>query len=153
MAHAFDRERVYECWPDLRPLTERHWREIAHYQDIPLNVSEYLYDAMERAGRFRLYTVRSDGILVGYAGFFVTRSTQHADSLQAVQDVLFLVPELRGRKVGLEFITWCDERLREEGVQVVYHHVKHTHNFGPLLASLGYESIGTVWGRRLDVER
>jgi hypothetical protein len=38
--------------------------------------------------------------------------------------------------------------LVEDGVQVIYHHVKCAIDFGPLLKVLGYEQVETVWAKR-----
>jgi lysylphosphatidylglycerol synthetase-like protein (DUF2156 family) len=57
---------------------------------------------------------------------------------------------LRGHALGAAFIDWCDQQLRAEGVQVVSHHVKLAHDFGPTLARLGYEHVEAMWQRRLD---
>ena len=99
----------------------------------------------------RVFTARTSvGSLAGYCIFFVRHNLHYSTSLQALQDVLFLAPEMRGCGTGLMFLAWCDERLREEGVQVVYHHAKVALDFGPLLTKLGYERIDYIYGRRLD---
>lgn len=145
------RERVAEVWDEMQPLLVAHWDEIAHYHDIPLNIDREGYEAVERAGALRIFTVRADGQLVGYAVFVVRRNMHYLDSLQAVQDVLFLHPAWRRANVGRELIEFADEMLRRDGVQVVYQHVKLAYDFGPLLERMGYERIETIWGRRLDL--
>jgi len=145
----FDQEKIRGIKAELEPLLYAHWREIAHYQDIVLNPSWDMYFQMDESGFARMYTARTDdGALVGYAVFFVKHNLHYSDSLQAVQDILFIHPTHRG--FGAEFIEWCDKKLREDGVQVVHHHVKAAHNFGPLLKRLGYEMVERIWSRRLD---
>ena len=147
---AFAREPLADCREDLRPLLEDHWREIAHYQDIPLRPDWEAYTRIERDGGLRIFTLRDYGVLRGYAVFFVRWNLHYMTSLQAAQDVLYLDPILRGQALGAQFIAWCDEELRKEHVQVVYHHVKLSHDWGALLARLGYERVETIWSRRLD---
>jgi hypothetical protein len=100
-------------------------------------------------GTLRTFTARdADGVLTGYCVFFVRHNIHYASSLQASQDVIYIDPERRG--FGAEFILWCDQQLKEEGVQAVYHHVKQAHNFGPLLERFGYECVDLIYARRLD---
>lgn len=149
-AIAYGIERFPDAWPELKPLLELHWREIAHYLDIPLDVDEAFYRGVDAAGALRIFTVRAGGALVGYAVFFVKHNPHYQGSLQAVQDVLFLHPAFRNGSVGARLIRHADEQLRDEGVQAVYHHVKRAHNFGPLLERMGYELVDLIYARRLD---
>lgn len=136
---------------EARPLLEAHWKEIAHYPDIPLRPDRFQYLKMEDQGALRLFTIRDDAAaLVGYAVFFVRENIHYSTSKQAVQDILFLNPAHRKGRIGYRFISYCDEQLKLEAVQVVYQHVKTAHNFGPMLERLGYEPIDMIYGRRLD---
>ena len=137
------------------PLLRAHKDEIAHYQDIPLDVAEEKYLAMDLAGTLRVFTARVDDAtasldnkLVGYAVFFVAPNLHYRGSLQASQDILYMDPAHRGR--GLVFINWCDEQLRQEGVQAVYQHLKVEHDFGRALERLGYVFVDKIYARRLD---
>jgi L-amino acid N-acyltransferase YncA len=149
------RERVHDLWPELLPLLEKHYREIAHFQDIPLDVNQSAYERMEDAGTLRVFTARStDDVLIGYAVFFVHRNVHYSSSLQAVQDVIYVDPEQRGTYVGYELATFCDDELRKDGVEVVLHHVKRAHQaLGRLLDLLEYEAVETVYVKRLKERR
>lgn len=132
-------------------MLQKHWGEIAHFSDIELNVDWATYFKMQDGGMLRMFTAREqDGTLVGYAVFIVRYNPHYADSLTALQDVIFIDPGKRG--FGKKFIEWCDEQLRKEEVQLVVHHVKAAHNFGQMLESIGYELIDLMYGRRLDIE-
>lgn len=133
---------------EMLPLLVQHYMEIAHYPDIQLKVNFDAYVKLYESGCLKVYTARQDGVLVGYGVYVVRPNPKYSDSLQAVQDVLYIDPKKRG--MGGRFILWCDEELRKLGVQVVYQHVKLAHDFGPLLERFGYEAIETIWGRRLD---
>lgn len=149
----FQRESITtKLIDEMRPLLQSHFVEIAHYQDIPLDPDFSTYRSAEVAGLLRVFTARMPETyeLIGYAIFFVRFNLHYQASLQAVQDVLFLHPIVRGKMLGAKFISWCDEKLKAEGVQIVYHHVKSDHNFGPLLERMGYELVDYIYGRRLD---
>lgn len=146
----FQRETAAVTIPEMQPLLEKHWEEIAHFKDIPLEPDFELYKQLDMAGILRVFTARdeADNKMVGYAVFFVKKNPHYSSSLQAVQDVLFIDPSRRG--TGGRFIAWCDRELQTEGVQAVYHHVKQEHNFGPLLERFGYKCVDLIYTRRLD---
>lgn len=139
-----------DVWDDIQPLLAEHWREIAHFEDIPLNPRKDMYFRLDAAGKLRIYTARFDGKLIGYVVFVVDHDIHYADSVQAKQDVLFLHPDFRNAGTGFDLIEFADNQLRAEGVQCVYHHVKVAHNFAPLLATMGYEKVETIHVKRLD---
>lgn len=147
---AFSLEKYQDIYEEMYPLIQKHYKEISHYQDIELKIDNQMYFQMERVGALKAFTARLKGELIGYAVFFVRNNLHYSDSMQALQDVIFIDPTRRG--FGKYFINWCDMWLKDYGVQVVYHHVKDKFDFGPMLYSLGYEKIDIVYGRRLDRE-
>lgn len=144
------RESAHDVWSEIQPLILEHWEEIAHFGDIALAPREELYRFLQDSGKLYVFTLRDDGKLIGYAVFVVDFDIHYANSLQAKQDVLFLLPGYRNAGNGAALIGFCDAELAKAGVQCVYHHVKHAHNFGPLLAAMRYKSIETIHVKRLD---
>lgn len=145
----YQREAVADVLDEIKPLLELHWREIAHYQDIELDPD---YEFYRSTPAVRVFTARDSGILIGYGVFFVSQNKHYRQSKQAVQDILFVHPEYRGTMVGFRLIRFCDKQLKDEGCQVVYHHMKQAHQFGPLLERAGYELVDLIYGKRLDKE-
>jgi L-amino acid N-acyltransferase YncA len=130
-------------------LIRKHYEEIAKYKDIALDPDHETYHAIENAKNLRVFTARdADKKLIGYAVFFMRKNMHYKSSLQAVQDIIYIEKSRRG--FGQKLIKYCDDQLKAEGVQVVYHHVKTEHNFGPMLERQGYELIDLIYGRRLD---
>lgn len=137
---------------EMWPLLERHYKEISAFQDIPLKPDFEKYLLMEQAGSIRCFVARDDedGMkLIGYAVFFVHKNIHYSTSLQAVQDVLYLEKSSRGAGTGQLFVDWCDSQLRQEKIEIVYHHVKTKFNFGPMLEKLGYKHIENIYARDL----
>jgi GNAT superfamily N-acetyltransferase len=134
----------------VEQLLEAHYQEIAHFRDIPLAVDWEAYANVEGAGHLRIFTARIAGELVGYCAYFVNHNPHYKSSIQAVQDVLYLAPEHRGRTLGWRLIAYADEALAAEGVQAAYQHVKAAHPMDALLKRLGYELVDTIWAKRLD---
>lgn len=132
-------------------IMETHWREISAYDDIELAPNWALYEALERAGTLRAYGARCDGLLVGYAIFFVAAHPHYAGSLQATEDILYVHPEYRRGRVGIELVRYTERELKRLGVQVVHHHVKVAHPaLGKVLEHLGYNMVETIYSKRLD---
>lgn len=131
------------------PLLEKHYHEIAHYKDIELDPDFEQYEKLEQIGALRMFIARDEQeFIVGYAVYFIRHNIHYKSSLQALQDVLFIDPDKRG--FGAKFILWCDQQLKAEGVQIVYHHVKSAHNFGAMLERIGYRLVDLIYTRRLD---
>ena len=143
----FQRESVTKVIDEIKPLLEMHWREIAHYQDIELNPDWEFYLSVPSV---RVYTARMDGELIGYGVFFIGPNRHYKQSVQAVQDILFVHPSHRGGRTGYKLLAFCDSEAKAEGAQAIYHHVKAVHDFGPLLKRLGYETVDLIYARRLD---
>ena len=146
----FARESVATVLAEIGPLLQEHWQEIAQYPDIPLSPDLEQYHFAEACGQLRIFTARLKGELIGYAIYLIAPALHYSKSLQAKQDVLYLKPEHRKSFTGMRLITFADESLRKDRVQVVFHHVKAAHNFGPLLERMGYELSELIYSRRLD---
>lgn len=138
-----------KLFEEMAPLLQKHWEEIAHFKDIELDPDWEQYEKLEQVGVLRVFVARDhSGIMVGYAVFFVRHNPHYKKSLQALQDILFIDPTRRG--FGAKFILWCDEQLKSEGVQAVYHHIKAAHNFGHMLERLGYSLVDLIYTRRVN---
>lgn len=134
----------------LEELLERHYREIAHFKDIALDIDWDVYEGAEEMGKLRCFSARVGGDLVGYLGYLVNTNPHYKGSLQAVQDVIFIAPERRGLFAGSRLIAYADACLAQEGVQAVYHHAKAAFPMDSILRRNGYELVDTLWARRLD---
>ncbi len=141
-----------ELFEEMLPLLTLHYKSVAHFQDIEFSPDYQTYLKLAEIGMLRIFTAREEkgNALIGYAVFFVRPNLHYKNSLQAVQDILFIHPEARG--FGKRFIEWTEDVLRAEGVQAVYHHVKAKPdlNFSPLLERIGYTLVDLIWAKRLD---
>ncbi len=144
----FARETVGDCIDEAYPLLRRHFEELGVFKDRPLEPEISTYLAACQLGRFKAFTAREEGKLVGYAGFWVKPHPQQTSVMTALQDVLYMAPEWRGRGDGKRFVNWCDTCLNAEGIRAVFHEVRPENNFSPLLTSLGYEKFSEYYVRR-----
>lgn len=135
-------------------LVEQHYAEVARDKDIPLDIDVERYRKLADGGYMRIYEARLDGKIVGYATFIIDLNSHYRGSLQAVQDVLYVEPSARGRMIGPRLVSYCDDQLAREGVQVVLQHQKLAHPaLGVVLQRCGYEHSENLWVKRLDVPR
>lgn len=112
----FGRERIIEVFGEIKPLLEMHWVEIAHYPDIALDPDYDHYVQAERKDMLRIFTARLGHELIGYAIYFVMPGLHYRKSLQAQQDILFLLPQHRKGRLGLRLIRHADEQLDRKSV-------------------------------------
>ncbi len=149
---SFQREDFRTFYRDGLPLLEKHKDEISHFRDIPLEIDCDRYLALEEADALRIYTIRGEGRqILGYSVFIVGFNPHYQWSLQANEDVLYVDPQFRKGRLGIELIKQSEAALKEEGVEVVYHHVKLAHPaLGVLLERQGYQAIETIYTKRLE---
>lgn len=145
----YQRESVKDCYEESLPLLKEHWAEVDNLGS-PIDPDIETYLTVEEAGFIRVYTVRDNDSkkLLGYAIYFVRRANHFKNELHAVQDMIFIRKESRG--LNGDFIRWCDQQLKAEGVNVVFNNVKVAHDFGPLLERLGYTHVEQSYARRLN---
>jgi GNAT superfamily N-acetyltransferase len=150
------REPIAPLWDDLFPLLARHRAEVAPYPDWELAPDRALYDALDTAGRLRVFTVRgadaAGSHLLGYCILTVAPNPHYTAVLVAHQDVLFILPEHRQGGAGLKLLRHVETALRAEGVHCLAQRTKARPDLhlGPLFARLGYTEIDQVWLKRLD---
>ncbi len=145
----FKSETLATSLEEAKPLLYKHWDEIAHYKDIALDPDYEVYQKLEKNGMLQIFTARdAEGKIEGYAVFVLMYNPHYKKSLIAKQDIIYIDKQRRG--IGMFFIRWCDDKLKEMGVQVVCHHVKEKHNFGPALERIGYELQDLLYTKRLD---
>jgi hypothetical protein len=108
-----------------------------------------VYEALERPECLRLFTARVDGHLVGYCAYFVRRNMHYKSSLQALQDLVVMLPE--NSEALPDLIGFAEGELGAEGVQVIYHHASAAPSLdGAALERMGYEVLDHIWAKRFD---
>lgn len=146
----FTEERLTtELLEEVKPLLEKHWQEIAHFKDIPLDPDYDLYLKMQDLKMLRCFSMRDGNAqLVGYSVFVVRPNMHYRSCITATEDIIFVHPSARGH--GMFFIHWCDEQLKFYGVQVVTHHIKVNFDWSKALMRQGYEFTDKQLCKRLD---
>lgn len=93
-------------------VTYRHWQEIALDKDeVPLVIDWLALLNEERIGRFRVFTARLDGGLIGYISFRFFKPERYATTLYVTDDVFWMAPEHRKGLTGYKMLKAAIEAL------------------------------------------
>ena len=142
MSVEFVSEPFLLCWPELDPLTRKEYAEMYPdgFSGIPLDVSVDMLAALDAAGRLKTFTARVNGVLVGYALVVSTPGTITHKDLNCAQCIaLWLAPEHRRGRTGVQFITYVDRVIRDSGAQyVTFAVLPNSKSAAKVLQFLGY---------------
>lgn len=141
-------ETVDAAFDEIMPLVRLHAETIQMYEGAEPDPDLDRYRSCESAGILRVYALRHYGAMVGYAVYVVGHDPQYRSIAVAMQDSMYLMPAYRGR-YGMWFIRWCNERLKEDGVQYVRQSTTVQHDYSRVLERMGYHLAGSVYIRKL----
>ena len=64
-------------------------------------------------------------------------------------DVIYVVPERRGKGVTQAFLEYCENQLKVLGVKDLVVHIKHSRNWAPLASAMGFLATDTTFHKWL----
>ena len=144
----YKQEFLCTCLDDIKPLLKDHWEELALHQDeIKLEPDYDRYLQME--DKLKVFTLRDRGELVGYLIVIVDNHLHYASTLWATTDVFYLKPEYRNMSFGSTLLQFCEDCLKEDGVDVFMVGMKVHRPFEELVESLGYKPVELTYGKKL----
>ena len=142
----YQKENLSELRPELEQLLPGHWKEMARDQDyVPLNVAWAKYYALEAIGAIHMITARDRGELVGYHLTIVTPHLHSEDVLHGLVDYLYLLPEYRQGRNGINLIKFAEQDMISLGVKKIVTGVKLHHDHGIILKRMGYEPSDMIY--------
>jgi hypothetical protein len=127
--------------PDIESLIHAHWDEVALHKDqIKLDPDWEKYYALEDAGCLAVFCAYRDNVIVGYCIFILTTGLHYKNSMMALNDVVYIIPELRTGLgvVGMRMISAVEENLSRRGVDKITWHIKVEHDWSPMMVRKGY---------------
>lgn len=134
--------------PDAQKLLEAHWEEIAlNKTKIALNPDWEAYEALETAGKLKIFTARDDDKMIGYFVVIVGINLHYKDHVFAVNDILYLDQQYRKGRTGLKLIKFAEQCLRDDGVSVLNINTKVHKPFDSLMEYLGFNLIERVYSK------
>jgi ribosomal protein S18 acetylase RimI-like enzyme len=145
-------ETLVDIKDECQELIEAHWREIAVWQDIPLDPDWGVYQHVETAGMLVIYTVRNEtNQLVGYAVFFMRKHLHYKGHGWAANDILWVHPDYRDGKIGTNLVQFWEQDLQARGIHVVHVNVNVAHPaLGLVLRREKYKTIESGLEKRLN---
>lgn len=131
-------------------LLEQHWDEVATDKRLMVLDPDWVrYQELEDAGAILALTVLVGTEVVGYSVNLI-HSHIHYRSLKLCQnDVLFVTPAARKKRVGLALIHETELLARERGCHVVLMHCKPGTAMDVLMPRLGYRVQDIVYLREI----
>jgi hypothetical protein len=115
----FQVETLASTRDEALPLLDRHYEEIAQFKDVQkLDPDWEIYEALERAGRLWVMTVRDHDVMVGYMVMLINRALHYKTLLMATEDIHFLVPEYRKGMTGYLLIRKTLRAMKERGCKL-----------------------------------
>jgi hypothetical protein len=134
-----------ESWPaiigEAMPMLRLYWNtggEI-HGKEFPMEPDLDLAMGLHSSGRLRIFTARSDALLIGLNSFNVGPTLYRRNTMTAIALILYVLPSERRGSMGYRFLRETDSGLAEMGVKLVQYVPGATVDISPLLMRLGYK--------------
>lgn len=142
MQHISAQVETTDAIPEMWPLLQRHWDEIAlDKDDVPLDPDWDLYRTLESMGQLLIVTLRAQGVMVGYAVMFIRTEAHYRSTLCGRMDVFWIDPAYRGRMGGVRLFRAVEKELARRGVRRVFMGSKLHKDSSRLFVALGYRPI------------
>jgi len=145
----YQEEQIEDILEEMKPMLVKHWEELANYKDIrPLDVDWDNYIDLNRLLYIRVFTVRDNNKLIGYASFYISNNLHYKSWRHAANDVYYLDQAYRKNGLGIKMFEEVETWLKDMGVKsvVVMDKVDHSHqkffnNMGYKLIEQNYEKV------------
>lgn len=148
----FSRERIEDIVDEIKPLHRAHWEETEkHRHGLPFTPDYATFIRYERAGRYVLFTLRSEGKLSGNCAMYLDKST-HTQTIIATEDTLYLLPSARKGRVARCFVAYVENAIRQLGAKEINITVKTVNQAGRFFRLLGYRHVENGLTKILEVE-
>ena len=142
----FQEEAASTAIPGIKKLIVGHTDEVG-ILDLKYNVNFMFYQTIWDMGIIKIYTGRQGGQLACYAVYLIDAHPHLGNAKVAKQDTIYCRKSSRG--IGLKFMKWCDEQLKNEGIKFIFNAATVKKDFGNILMRMGYKKIETIYMREL----
>ncbi len=151
MNYVIARERVVDVLEEIKPILLEHWAELSLYSDIPLDPEYDVYEMLDKKGLLALYTIRTAGVLVGYAVYFVRKHMHYRQHTWALSDIILVKKEHRNLGMGMKLFDTIESEMKSYwGVDVLHTMTKVMHpELAYLLESRGHQKAEVSYSLRL----
>lgn len=133
---------------ELEPYARAEWEEVSIWKDkIKWAPRWDAYSKMAEQDLLRLFVVRENDEIIGYAVFMLMVHPIHGDDKFAINDAVYLVPHRRHGILTPALFQAVEETLRSDGVSVITYHMKVHATFSKLMSALGYTPMETMYAK------
>ena len=148
----FSVERIEDIVDEIKPLHRAHWDETEeHRHGLPFQPDYATFIRYERAGRYVLFTLRSEGKLSGNCAMYLDKSA-HTQTTIATEDTLYLLPDARRGRVARSFVTYVENAMGQLGAREINITVKTVNKAGRFFRLLGYRHVENGLTKILESE-
>jgi len=145
-------ERIENITEEIKHLHRAHWNETeGHRHRLPLQPDYETFIRYERAGRYLLFTIRSEGKLLGNCAMYLDKSA-HTQTLIATEDTLYLLPEARRGTIAKRFVRYVENAMKLLGVREINITVKTVNKAARFFRLLGYRHVENGLTKILEIE-
>lgn len=129
------------------------WQE--HHDELVGSNVKFLpdfqkYKTVEKNGGLKVFTIRHNKKLIGYAVFTVLPHHHRTQVIQAENTLFFITKEHRKGLLASKFIRWCEKYLFDNGVFQISMRTKMRASFGILLKRLKYQEEEIVYLKKKE---
>lgn len=141
---------VSDKFPELLPLLQAHRDELAtakHLMEVAPNLPAYR--ALEECGALLALVAYLGDEIAGYSINFIGPHMHYSGMRYAQNDALYVRPEHRGGRLGLQLIRRTEELAKERGARMMMWHAKQNTALEKLMPRLNYAVQDTIFSKEL----
>jgi len=132
---------------EMGPLTVDHIGEVGPFQfEFKIDCDKYIL--LQGIAACRLFVARVDGKVMGYSVYIISTHTHFANTVFAQQDAVYIVPEYRGKGLGIRLIRFCEGKLAD-ACDAVTQAVTPELDFSESLLKCGYVPLENLYVKNL----
>lgn len=146
----YQQEPLCKFIPDVNSLVALDWEEVGRPEiGYSLEPDWDLYRLLEDSGSLKVFTVRSEGNLIGYFTVVISPSLHSKGNFVVSNDAIFLRPDYRNSSVGIKLFKFVEDCIKEDGFSQLQITYTDKYDISSLLTRLGYCKVETKFEKRL----
>ena len=98
---------------EITPTLITHLAEVDLNSGQDMNVDWPMYQAMQEGGQYHFFVLRINGWVRGYVGYITSPSLHYKGKLQALCDLIYIHPEVRGYMLSVRLLKHVEKAMVE----------------------------------------
>ena len=148
MAVKYRQEVLSLCEGEVEPLALLEWNESGS-DTRDLNIDWESYFILEQQGKLKFFTVRKEGLLIGYFLVVVVAPLTIKGELMGCYDAVYVHKDYRKSTVGKRLFKFVEECMKEDGISRVMASSSMKNPIGNFLTRMGYHEVETKYEKEL----